>query len=429
MELTEPQLTNPVPAPHELALDRPLYRLDPHGSDFTGEGQALQEIGPIVPVEVFDEVVAWAVTRQTIADLLLTHPEMKKSPAYWRAYTEGRIPASTPLLQILTTPTMLIMDDVDHTRLRQPIQRAFTARRVKDLRPRIEEIVRDLLDALAAADPGTVADLRSTYAFQLPVTVICELYGVDDPAVRRQLAVDTRLLLSSTTPPDQRLGAQASIFGLMAQLIAAKRAEPGEDLTTALIAEFDAGNISEAELAGSLFLMLIAGQETTQNLLSNVVRRLLQSPDQLTRILDGHLGENPWPGVVEEGLRMDAPAATTMFLYAASDVSVAGVTIRAGEAVMIYTAAIGRDDEVFPHPHAFIADRADANQHRAFGYGAHHCLGAPLARLEASIALPALFERFTVTPAEPLDALEEIASLSSNAPARVPVHLAARTTA
>lgn len=366
------------------------------------------------------------MTRRSLADALQTHPDVRKSPEYWQAYRDGLIPEQWPLLRILTAPTMLVMDGADHTRLRRPIQRAFTARRVEALRSRVEEIARDLLDTLAATEPGSVIDLRATYAFQLPVTVICELYGVDDPRMRGQLGIDTGLLLSSATPPEARLGAQSSIFGTMARLIDLRRATPGPDLTTALIGESASGALSGEELAGTLFLMLIAGHETTQNLLSNVITRLLQHPEQLARLRDGSLGEDPFPGVVEEGLRYDAPAATTMFLYAARDLRIAGVTIRAGEPVLIHNAALGRDDEVFADPQAFIADRSDAGGHRAFGHGPHHCLGAPLARLEAQVALRALFERFTVTAAEPLDTVPRVTSLSSNAPVRVPVYLRER---
>ncbi|NEY32120.1 cytochrome P450 [Streptomyces sp. PRKS01-65] len=426
MAVTEPRLTDDTPAPHELTLASPVYRLDPLGQDFPAEGRALQAIGPVVPVELPDQVPAWAVTRRQVADVLLTHPDMRKNPQHWRAYQAGQIPETWPLLQIITTPTMLIMDGADHTRLRLPIQRAFTPRRVEALRPRVEEIVRELLDTLAAVAPGTSVDLRSTFAFQVPVTVICELYGVDEPEMRRQLASDTSLLLSSTTPPGERLGAQTSVFGTMAQLIAAKRARPGEDLTTALIAEFDSGGMSAEELAGTLFLMLIAGHETTQNLLSNAIQRLVENPERLARVLSARDGENAWRGVVEEALRLDAPAATTMFLYAVRDTTIEGVTIHAGEPVLIHTAAIGRDDQVFTDPDAFLPDRADAHRHRAFGHGPHHCLGAPLARLESRIALRRLFERFTLTAAEPLGAVERITSLSSNAPARLPVCLTPR---
>jgi cytochrome P450 len=377
-------------------------------------------------VELPDQVVAWAVTRREVADQLLTHPHMRKSPQYWQAYRDGLIPQTWPLLQIITTPTMLIMDGADHARLRLPIQRGFTPRRVQALRPRIEQIVQDLLDQLATREPGEAVDLRSAFAFPVPLTVICELYGVDDADMRRQLAVDTHLLLSSITPPEERLGAQVSIFETMARLTAAKRANPGEDMTTALIAEFDNGGISEDELVGTLFLMLIAGHETTQNLLSNAVTKLVEHPEELARVLDGCAGEVAWRGVVEEALRLDAPAATTMFLYATKDMTAAGVRIRAGEPVLIHTAAIGRDDEVFATPDAFLGSRGNAHQHRAFGHGPHYCLGAPLARVEATIALQALFARFVVTAAEPLGKVERVASLSSNAPARVPVFLRER---
>ncbi|MEW2498172.1 cytochrome P450 [Streptomyces nodosus] len=374
-----------------------------------------------------DQVAAWAVTRRELADTLLTHPDMRKNPRHWRAYMDGLIPSTWPLLQIITAPTMLTADGADHTRLRQPIQKAFTPRRVEALRPRIEEIVEGLLGKLASGDPDEVVDLRQQFAFQLPVTVICELYGVDDAAVRHQLAHDSALLLSSTTPPSEREAAEKSIFGTMAQLVAAKRAQPGDDLTTALIAEFDGDQISEDELIASLFLMLIAGHETTQNLLSNAIKDLCENPEQLRLAMNGAAGEaDPWKGVVEEALRLDAPAATTMFLYAAYDVTVDGVTIPKGEAALIYTAAIGRDDRVFDDPDAFLPGRPGGHQHRAFGHGAHHCLGAHLARLEAQIALPALYNRFEVTPAEPLGSVKRVESLSSNAPARLPVYLSPR---
>lgn len=372
-------------------------------------------------------MVAWAVTRRDVADKLMTHPQISKNARlHWGAYLEGRIPESYPLLQFVVSENMLTVDGEDHARLRQPMQRAFTARRVEALRPCVEGITKELLDQLDATPPGTVVDLRE-FAFELPVAVICELFGVEDLQIRRQLAVDSGLLLSSTASDAERLAAQHGVFATMAQLIEAKRAQPGDDLTTALIAEGDSGNLSEEELASTLFLTLVAGHETTRNLLSNAFRRLLQHPDQLARLLSGDGDADPWPTVIEECLRFDAPAATTVFYFAARDVQIEGVTIREGDPIMIYNAAIGRDDEAFVHPHVFLAHRADARQHRAFGHGAHHCIGAALARLEAHIALRALFERFTVTPAADFDALAQVPSLSSNAPIHVPVHLASRS--
>ncbi|MGW2018171.1 cytochrome P450 family protein [Streptomyces sp. NPDC001927] len=413
-------------APHELHLGRPLHRLDPHGRDFAAEGHALQAIGGLVPVELPDRVPAWAITRRRVADQLLTHPDLRKNPKHWRAYQDGLIPETWPLLSIITSPTMLNMDGVDHVRLRKPTQAAFTPRRVQALRPRVEEVVHALLDDLAATEPGTVVDLRDTFAFQLPVTVICELYGLDDEQARKQLALDTQLLLKSSTPPAARLAAEAGIFGAMTQLVADKRKEPGADLTTALIAEFDAGQMSEQELAGTLFLMLFAGHETTQDWICNAVLRLAENPGQLARVLSGDAGADPWQGVLEETLRFDPPAPSVMFRYAERDVDFEGITIRAGEPVLYHVAAIGRDDEVFAAPDDFVPDRPNAHQHRAFGHGAHHCLGAALARLEAGIALPALYERFAITPAEPLESIERVGSLATNGPARLPVLLTPR---
>lgn len=152
---------------------------------------------------------------------------MRKSPKYWRAYQDGLVPKDWPLLRILTAETMLTRDGEDHTRLRQPIRRAFTAHQVEALRGRVEDITRELLGALATAPSGDRIDLRATFAFQLPVRVICELSGVDDDDMRRQLAVDTRLLLSRTAPLGERLGARAGVLGTMTRLIASERALPG----------------------------------------------------------------------------------------------------------------------------------------------------------------------------------------------------------
>lgn len=357
----------------------------------------------------------------------MTHPGMAKNPKHWRAYQDGLISDDWPLLKIVAAQTLLNMDGLDHKRLRKLIQKAFTARRVEALRPRIEQIVHELLDELATHNPNGALDLRSQFAFQVPMTVICELYGVDNQDTRDQLAVDTARLLGSQTSPAELLDAHTSILGTMAQLITAKRRTAGDDLTTSLIAAHDADDqMSEDELVSTLFLMLIAGHETTQNLLSNAIKDLLENPHELERILAAGPAAEPWHQVVEESLRLNAPAATTMFLYAVTDVTIAGVTIRAGEPVMIHNAAIGRDESVFPNPHDYQPEREDARQHRAFGHGVHHCLGAPLARLEGWIALRALHQRFVITAAEKLSDVERVASLSSNAPARLPVFLADR---
>ncbi|MET8830533.1 cytochrome P450 [Streptomyces sp. NPDC004610] len=425
-ETTAAGPTGEISPPDEWGLDRPLYRIDPLGQDFEAEGRTLQALGPLVPVELTDGVRAWAVTRREVYDLLTTHPDLRKSPAHWRAYQNGEVPDSWPMLQLLVTPTMLIMDGLDHARLRKPVQAAFTTRRVEALRGRIEEIVAERLDALAASGPETVVDLRTTFAFEIPVIVICELYGVEDTDARRQLAVDTALLMSGRTPPAERLAAEASIFGAMAQLIAEKRERPGPDLTTALITEFDKGNMSQEELAGTLFLVLLAGHETTQDLICNVIRRLAEHPERLAEVLADGGGPEVWRGVVEESLRLDPPAPMSMFLYPEREMTVAGVTLRAGDPILCHLAAISRDDEVFSDPHTFAPERSNAHQHRAFGHGPHHCLGAPLARLEGAVALPALYERFTITLAEPPEDIEPVASAFVNAPARLPVRLAVR---
>lgn len=293
-----------------------------------------------------------------------------------------------PALQLLFT-SMLQLNPPDHTRLRRLVSSTFTARRVQALRPRIERMVDDLLDAMS----GPV-DFVNAFAFPLPVNVIGELLGVPAPdrAQFQSLVHDwTQVLevinhevLARADP------AAAAIRDYLADLAAERRRKPSDDLISALVAAEESGDqLSEDELLATAALLFAAGFETTTNLLSNGLVALLHHPDQRA-LLTGQpeLADS----AVEELLRYDSPVQL-IGRVTLEPVELAGVTLEAGERVVAYTGAGNRDPQRFANPDRLDLARAD-NAPLSFGGGIHYCLGAPLARLEARVALPALLRRF-----------------------------------
>ncbi|WP_327272044.1 cytochrome P450 [Streptomyces sp. NBC_01224] len=281
---------------------------------------------------------------------------------------------------------MLELDAPHHTRLRKLVTREFTARRVEALRPRVQQITDELLDAMV---PSGRADLVDALAFPLPMTVICELIGVPD------LDRDTFRKLSNdvVTPstPEQEREAVTAMGVYLAELIEDKRCSPGDDLMSALVRTRDeeGDGLSPDELVGMAFLLLVAGHETTVNLISNGVRALLHHPDQLAALRAdfGLIG-----GAVEEMLRYDGPVETATFRFPREPVEIGQRVIPAGEPVLISLAGADRDPGRYPEPDRFDI-RRDTQGHLAFGHGLHFCLGAPLARMEGRIAIRTLLER------------------------------------
>jgi cytochrome P450 len=283
---------------------------------------------------------------------------------------------------------MLNSDPPDHTRLRRLVAATFTMRRVEQLRPRVEEITEDLLAGLAGRDE---ADLVDDFAFPLPVTVISELLGVPY-ADRDDFRAWTAALLS-TDGTEKIVEAGRAMAAYLRQLIAAKRATPVDDMLSALVHtrdETDGDRLTETELVSMAFLLLVAGHETTVNLIANGALALLNHPDQLAAL---RADPTLLPGAVEEFLRYDSPITNATLRYTVAPVEIGGVTIPAEEFVMIALASANRDDDRFAG-----ADRLDvtrpAGGHLAFGHGIHFCLGAPLARLEGQLAIGRLLDRF-----------------------------------
>lgn len=294
--------------------------------------------------------------------------------------------------------SFLSMDPPDHTRLRRLVSKAFTPRVIAQLAPRIRDVTEELLAAAAARDPHQL-ELVSQLAYPLPVRIISELLGVpaDD---HRRFAVWSARLAHSLQPrfvadDDESLAdaaeARAEFAAYFRDLIARRRAEPADDLLTELIrAEDEGSHLSEAELLSTCILLLVAGHETTVGLISNAVLALLRHPDQLAALrADPSLAG----AAVEETLRYDPPVQLTARI-ARGPVGVGTVDAPDGAVILLLLAATGRDPDAFADPDRFDISRA-AGGHLAFAAGAHFCLGAPLARLEASIALNAFAARVT----------------------------------
>ncbi|WP_406113183.1 cytochrome P450 [Kitasatospora purpeofusca] len=353
-------------------------------------------------------VVVWAIAHHDTLQELLADPRVGKDPQLWTVFREGRLPEGWPLINFVTVPGMITVDGEDHRRLRGLVTQAFTPRRVAALQPAVESRTTALLDRIGELD-GTF-DLREHFAYPLPMQVIGELLGLP-PKQQDELHELSDTLVSSSATPGAAAAAQRSLFALLASVVAAKRAEPGDDLTTDLIAaRAEDDRLSEAELVGTLLLMLVAGHETTLNLITNAVRALLAHPEQLRTVLDGTV---PWSAVVEETLRYDSPVGQFPLRYAAEDIRIGDVVIRRGEALLASYAAAGRDEAHYPDADRFDLGR-QPNRHLSFGHGPHFCLGSGLARLEAETALRFLFERYPRLALADGPEPEPIASFVSN---------------
>jgi cytochrome P450 len=288
---------------------------------------------------------------------------------------------------------MLVVDPPDHTRLRHLVATAFTPRRIESLRPRVQAIIDDLLDVIAARPPDEPVDLVASFAFPLPFTVICELMGVPDDD-RRALGDGLRLLLSPYSTPEEYTRAKAAsdtVVAMLAALVEAKQQRPADDLVSALVqARNGEERLTQQELRSTLFQLIVAGHDTTTSLIGNGTVALLRHPDQLDQL---RAAPELLPEAVEEMLRYDAPVPHSTFRYATEPVPIGGATIPAGAQVIISLAAANRDDARYGTPDAFDIDRPYV-RHLAFGHGIHFCLGAALARMEGQLALSALLHRF-----------------------------------
>lgn len=350
----------------------------------------LRKEAPIHRVLLPDGRALWLVTRYEDVVAALKNPRLVKkgssvmSPEQLEKY--GNPPKSIELF----FSNMLSVDPPDHTRLRTLVQKAFTPRRIEQLRPRIQEIANTLLDAV---QPQGQMEFINAYAFPLPIIVIAELLGVptEDREELRKWS-NAAIEMESTEDRFALLAPAMDAFvEYLANMFARRREQPQDDLITALIEAEEAGDkLSEDELYAMVILLLIAGHETTVNLIGNGMLALLTNPDQMHL-----LQEQPEliHTAIEEFLRYDGPVETSTARFASEDVTIGDQTIPRGEQVMMVLGSADRDEQRFADADTLDITRTD-NRHVAFGHGIHFCLGAPLARLEGEIAINTVLRRF-----------------------------------
>jgi cytochrome P450 PksS len=377
-------LTGTTRPPGEVNIASPAFKANPY--PFYAR---LRAEAPVYTVTLPDRQTAWLVTRYDDVAAVLKDERFAKDRL--NALTPGQM-ARQPWLPGVFKPlmrNMLDLDPPDHTRLRGLVQKAFTPRLIEQMRPRIQTLTDSLFDAVGAQ--GRM-DLIRDYALPVPTTVIAEMLGVPVEDRHKFHRWSRALMLASSTSWGVLKAIPSVWFFLryIRKLLAARRASPRDDLVSALVQVEEAGqHLSEDELLAMVVLLLIAGHETTVNLIGNGTLALLEHPDQMEKLRSDPALIRP---AVEELLRYHSPVEMATERYAREDVPIAGITIPRGGFVFAVIASANRDERQFAHPDILDITR-EPNRHLAFGQGIHFCLGATLARLEGQIAINTLLRR------------------------------------
>lgn len=393
--------------------------LDPTGRAMHAEATALRK-APAVLVELPGPVHAWAVTRHSVIQALTNDPRVSRDiRRHWPDL--ARIPDGWPLAALALQQSFFNFYGEEHRRARRRVAPTFSPRQVERMRAQVQTTADQLVDALAAMPPGTVADIRQTLALPLTLTVICDLFGVPDH-LRTGLGTAIDAVLNSSLSPQEAQTANDNLYDLLHELLQHKRTHPATDLTSNLLLPPDPDQEPPTDdiLLGTLFLMIGAGYETTVNLITSAVHAVLNHPETLDQIQHGTIN---WTDVIEETLRIEGPIMHIPLRCALEDIDLGeGVTIHKGQAITLAFAAAGRDPNLHPqHPETYDPTRPN-KEHLAFGHGPHYCLGAHLARLEATIALTTLFNRLPqLTPAHPNQQPPRVKSFIINGPSHLHV--------
>lgn len=361
-------------------LHGPEFEADPHPAY-----RWLRENEPVHRVDLPGGAWAWVVTRYGDAREVLADPEMLKDPL---AGEETWFKAGLGLPydhRDSLRRSMVNVDSPDHARLRRVAGAAFTPRRVRALEESAERVTARLLDALvASSDPDLVRDL----AYPLPIAIICDVLGVpetDRSEFHRQAAV----IDSSSYEEIEAIAATTDWFdSYLGSLVDARLAEPTDDLLNDLVQAHRAGDLTRDEVTSTAFLLLVAGHETTVALIGNMLLTLLRHPDLWERVRDDRSLLGP---AIEESLRLESPLQNATWRFPARPTTVGGVRLEAGEPVLVSLLAAGRDPERYEDPDTFDLERGSS--HLSFGHGAHFCVGAQLARMEARVAVGAVLDR------------------------------------
>jgi cytochrome P450 len=371
--------------PPRVDLFDPAFTADPYPTY-----ARLRSSAPVYRAALPDGRGVWLITRYE--DVLAVLKDQRFVKDWHGALTPEQLAQVPPIPEVMKplSRNMLDTDPPDHERLRALVSKAFTPRLIERLRPRVQAISDGLLDAVQGRGE---MDLIDDYAFPLPITVIAELLGVpaEDRNNFREWSDAAVSGNASQEYMEEILIPHMQAFtDYLRSLFEEKRANPGDDLVSALVRAEEAGDrLSEDELLGMVFLLLVAGHETTVNLIGNGALALLQHPDQLRKLKEDPSLIKP---AVEELLRYDGPVETSTERFAREDVEIGGQVIPRGEMVLVVLAAADHDPERFSDPDELDITRTD-NRHLAFGKGIHHCLGAPLARMEGQIAISTLLRR------------------------------------
>ncbi|MET7465244.1 cytochrome P450 [Nonomuraea sp. NPDC005501] len=356
--------------------------------------RSLQEEGPIARVRLWDGSTPWVVTRYAEQRALMADPRVSAD------ITRPGYPAPAPLPKG-SFASFILMDDPEHHRLRRMVQAPFTVKRVEAMRPAVQKIVDDLIDDLLTG-PKPV-DLVEAFALPVPSLVICELLGV--PYADHDFFQDnSKTVIRRDAAPEERAAAGGRLTAYLDDLVGRKLAEPADDLLSQLAGRVTAGELTREGAAQMGVLLLIAGHETTANMIALGTLALLQNPDQLALLRDG---DDPKlvAGAVEELLRYLNITHSGRRRVALEDIEIAGQVIRAGEGMIMANDIANRDPGAFPEPDD-LDIRRDARRHVAFGFGVHQCLGQPLARMELQVVYSTLYRRVpTLRLATDLDAI------------------------
>ncbi|MEU6113263.1 cytochrome P450 [Streptomyces sp. NPDC047117] len=382
--------------PGEPNVADPEILADPFG----GYG-ALREQGPVVRGRFVDDSPVWFVTRFEEVREVLRDQRFVNNPAAVRADGTREDPL-TRWLDMLGMPehfhvymrgSILNNDAPDHTRLRRLVSRAFTARKINDLRPRVEEIAEDLLARLPEHAEDGVVDLLPHFAYPLPITVICELVGIAEEDRPQWRAWGADLV---TMEPEKLARTFPAMIDHIHALVEERRGALTDDLLSELIRahDDDGGRLSDVELVTMILTLVLAGHETTAHLITNGTAALLTHPDQLALFK-----KDPalLPSAVHELMRWAGPVHMTQLRFAAEDAEIGGTTVRKGEAVQLLLVAANRDPRHYADPDRLDLTRhpaGKAENHVGFGHGMHYCLGASLARQEGEVAFGRLFARY-----------------------------------